>query len=173
MGASGYSAASINDVIVSGGLTKGGLFQHFPSKQSIPQQLVDRWSLAVALSFSDAAATGEPATRQLREVFLGLARKVESDVHLRAGMKLTLESAVDGGHQVYREWVDLTSELVDQGIKAAVVGDDARGHRLAWNLCAGFVGAVDAVAVLREDIDLPARVDEAVTAYLDSVKPAP
>ncbi|ROZ42825.1 TetR/AcrR family transcriptional regulator [Rhodococcus sp. WS3] len=50
-GASGYSAASINDVIVSGGLTKGGLFHHFPSKQSIPQQLVDRWSLAVACSF--------------------------------------------------------------------------------------------------------------------------
>lgn len=110
---------------------------------------------------------------ELREVFLGLARKVESDVHLRAGMKLTLESAVDGGYQVYREWVDLTSELVDQGIKAAVIGDNARARRLAWNLCAGFVGAVDAVAVLREDIDLPARVDDAVTAYLDSVKPAP
>lgn len=37
------------------------------------------------------------------------------------------------------------------------------------DLCAGFVGAV---AVLREDIDLPARVDDAVAAYLDSVKPA-
>ncbi|WP_260684537.1 TetR/AcrR family transcriptional regulator [Rhodococcus sp. KBS0724] len=44
LGASGYSAASINDVIVCGGLTKGGLFHHFPSKQSIAQQLVVRWS---------------------------------------------------------------------------------------------------------------------------------
>lgn len=92
-------------------------------------------------------------------------------MHLRAGMKLTLETAVDGGHQAYREWVDLTSELVDQGIKAAVGGDDARGHRLAWNLCAGFVGAVSAVGVLREDIDLPARVDDVLTSYLESSKP--
>lgn len=59
-------------------------------------------------------------------MFLDLARKVESDVHLGAGMKLTLESAVDGGHQVYREWVGLTSDLVDQGTSAAVIGGDTR-----------------------------------------------
>ena len=70
-------------------------------------------------------------------MFRGLARKVESDVHLRAGMKLTLESAVDGGHRVYREWVDLTGELVDQGIKAAVIVGGACARRLAWNLVLG------------------------------------
>ena len=76
-----------------------------------------------------------------------------SDVHLRAGMKLTLETSRRHGHQVYREWVDLTSDLVDQGISAAVIRDDARGHRLAWNLCAGFAGAVNAVGVLAEDVE--------------------
>jgi AcrR family transcriptional regulator len=170
--ARGYRAASINDVIVSGGFTKGGLFHHFPSKQSIAQHLVECWSLAVEGSFADAAATGGGATEQLREVFLDLARKVDGDVRLRAGMKLTLDSAVDGGHQAYREWVDLTSDLVGQGIAAAVIGDDVRTRRFAWNLCAGFVGAVNVFTVLCEAVDLPTRVDDVVISYLESCIPA-
>ncbi|MDI9919002.1 RES family NAD+ phosphorylase, partial [Rhodococcus sp. IEGM 1379] len=57
----------------------------------------------------------------------------ESNTNLRAGMKLSPEPSINGVHQRYGRWVDDTSDLVDRTDAA---------HRLAWNFCAGFTGAV-------------------------------
>lgn len=167
--ASGYSSASINSLIANSDLTKGAIFHHFPSKGAIAQQLVQGWTSAAEEAFSEAATTGESSSSQLRAVFLDLANQIENDVHLRAGMKLTLEPAVEGAHQAYRQWVDATSDVVEDGIRDATIDDSVLGHRLAWNLCAGFAGAVNAIPALREDVDLPARIDDLLTAHLAAV----
>ena len=164
--ANGYSASTIADVITVNKISKGALFYHFPSKEAIAQHLVHGWSNAVVTAFSEASTTGESPAQKLRKAFLELAHHVESDQNLRAGMKLTLEPAIEGAHQAYRQWVDTTSDVVDEGIAGGNIGDTAQGHRLAWNLCAGFTGAANAVPVLREDVDLPARIDDLVTAHL-------
>lgn len=167
--ASGFTAASITDVISASNLTKGALFYHFSSKSDIAQHLVRHWLGAVTTAFSAAATTGEPSSAQLRAVFLDLANKIENDVQLRAGMKLALEPAVEGAHQAYRQWVDATSDVVEGGIADATLDDSGLGHRLAWNLCAGFAGAVNAIPALREDLDLPARVDDLLAVHLAAV----
>lgn len=166
--ASGFAAASISDVISSSNLTKGALFHHFSSKSDIAQHLVRHWLGAVTTAFSATATTAKPPA-QLREVFLDLARLVESDQRLRAGMKLTLEPAVEGAHQAYRQWVDATSDVVEEAIAGGSISDTPQGHHLAWNLCAGFAGAIFAVPVLREDVDLPARIDDLLTAHMSLV----
>ncbi|NMM91354.1 hypothetical protein B2J88_44835 [Rhodococcus sp. SRB_17] len=86
-------------------------------------------------------------------------------------MKLTLEPAVDGAHQAYRQWVDVTCDLVDQGIGSGAISDTAAGHRLAWNLCAGFTGAVHGVEILREDLDLATRTSDMLSSYLTNATP--
>lgn len=167
--ASGYSSASINSLIANSDLTKGAIFHHFPSKGAIAQQLVQGWTSAAEEAFSAAATTGEPSSARLRAVFLDLANQIENDVQLRAGIKLTLEPAVEGAHQAYRRWVDATSDVVEDGIAEAMIDDSALGHRLAWNLCAGFAGAVNAIPALREDLDLPTRIDDLLTVHLAAV----
>ncbi|MDE8647473.1 TetR/AcrR family transcriptional regulator [Rhodococcus qingshengii] len=167
--ASGYTAASINDVVASTNLTKGALFYHFASKEAIAQVLVRGWSAAVHAVFADASETGEPPLIQLRNVFMNLARLVDSDLQLRAGMKLALEPGIEGAHPVYWWWVDTTSALVDENIGAEAVPSDPRRYRLAWNLCAGFIGAVQGGAVLREEVDLPTRVEDMISAHLEFV----
>ena len=167
---SGYSSASINSLIANSDLTKGAIFHHFPSKGAIAQHLVQGWVSAVEEAFSEAATVGERPAQQLRAVFLELARQVDDSVLLRAGMKLTLEPAVEGAHQAYQQWVDATRNVVEDGITGGSIDDSALGHRLAWNLCAGFIGAANAIPALREDVDLPARIDDLLTVHLTAVE---
>lgn len=164
--ASGYRSVSINSLITNSDLTKGAIFHHFSSKGAIAQHLVQGWVSAVAEAFSEATSPGEVPTQQLRAVFVALAHQIDDDVHLRAGMKLTLEPAIEGAHQAYRQRVDATSDVVEDGN----VDDSALSHRLAWNLCAGFAGAATTIPALRKDIDLPTRINDLLTVHLTAVE---
>lgn len=163
----GYALASTNDILADAETTKGAMYFHFSSKEAMAQQLVNDWSTEVHKAFSDAS--GEPAIGQLTTVFRSLARQLESNTNLRAGLKLTLEPSIDGAHQSYMQWVDETSDLVDRAIAAGDISDTAAAHRLAWNLCAGFTGAVQASAVLREDVNLAARIEDILEAHIFTI----
>ncbi|GAA3129239.1 hypothetical protein GCM10020255_002490 [Rhodococcus baikonurensis] len=55
--ACGFAAASINAIIENGNVTKGALYFHFPSKEELAQQVIERWS---AMVDEEYAALGEP-----------------------------------------------------------------------------------------------------------------
>ncbi len=167
----GYGQTSMNTITHTGKIAKGAMYYHFPSKEAIAQQLLADWNLAVDESINDAAAdaaAGGTTSDRLTAIFSFLARKVADDVTLRAGIKLTLEPDIDNG-AAFARWVDAVSDIVEPAITAGEYVDDPIAHRLAWNLCAGAVGAVHAAGTLREDVDLVTRVQDVVSAHLRSV----
>jgi len=163
----GYAGATVNSIIVTHGLTKGAVYFHFPSKEAMAQHLVDSWGDAIQRAFSLAAETDEIATAQLWTAFRLLAYQAHTDVALRAGMKLALEPAVDGTHAVYQQWVDSTNHLIESGIAGGIIADTAPHERLAWNLCAGFTGAVfQTSAITHANSDITTLVDDLLAAHL-------
>ena len=66
----------------------------------------------------------------------------------------------------FAHWVDAISDIVENSITDGELTDTPTAHRLAWNLCAGTVGAANASATLREDIDLATCLEGVVTAQL-------
>jgi len=90
---------------------------------------------------------------------------VAENANLCAGMKLTLEPTVVNG-AAFAHWVDAISDIVENSITDGELTDTPTAHRLAWNLCAGTVGAANASATLREDIDLATCLEGVVTAQL-------
>ncbi|MDV6278151.1 TetR/AcrR family transcriptional regulator, partial [Rhodococcus erythropolis] len=88
--------------------------------------------------------------------------------NVRAGMKLTLEPAIDNGAP-FAHWVEAVSDIVDTAITAGEWADHPATHRLAWNLCSGTVGAVHAAATLHSDVDVATRVQDVVSAHLKSL----
>ena len=163
--AHGYGDASVNAILAAGNLTKGAIYFHFPSKESIAQQLTADWIYTVTELVTDAAGQHLTATGQLTTIFTALAQGVAADANLRAGMKLTLEPTVDTAN-AFARWVDAISDIVDTGITTGEIPDTPSAHRLAWNLCAGTLGAANASATLREDIDLATRIEDTVAAHL-------
>ncbi|NMM92455.1 hypothetical protein B2J88_50900 [Rhodococcus sp. SRB_17] len=165
----GYALANINTVVADAETTKGGMYFHFASKEAMAQTLIEEWSRTAQQVFADAEATGSTAMQQLVTIFRTLARHLEANQNLRAGMKLSLEPSIEGSHQTYWRWVDNTSELVERAIKSGDVPETPTVHRLAWNLWAGTIGATHATSGLREDVSLSTRIDDATAAHFSSI----
>ncbi|RQO45870.1 TetR family transcriptional regulator [Rhodococcus sp. KBW08] len=163
----GYGHTSINTITRTGKFAKGALYYHFPSKEAIGNQLISEWNRAVAATISEALAAGSSSTaaEKLTAIFTSLAHQVAENTNLRAGMKLTLEPTIDNG-AAFAHWVDAISDIIETSITDGELTDTPTTHRLAWNLCAGTIGAANASAILREDIDLATRIEDAVTAQL-------
>ncbi|WP_336874185.1 TetR/AcrR family transcriptional regulator [Rhodococcus qingshengii] len=168
----GYGNTSVSTILAANDIAKGALYYHFPSKEAIAQQLSESWNQVVAESISDAAAHlgGGTAVDRLTAIFTSLAHKIADSTTLRAGMKLTLEPAVDNG-AAFARWVDAISDIVDTAISTGEIPDTGTAHRLAWNLCAGTIGATHASAILREDVDLETRIKDAVAGQLRNARP--
>lgn len=166
----GYGNATINTILAAGKFARGALYYHFPSKEAIAQQLVADWNLAIDESTHDASehAAGGAAFDRLTAIFSSLAHKIADDTNLRAGMKLTLEPTIGNG-SAFARWVDTVSAIVDTAITEGEIPDTPTAHRLAWNLCAGTIGATHACAFLREDIDLTTRIGDTVAAHIKAV----
>ncbi|WOI90368.1 TetR/AcrR family transcriptional regulator [Rhodococcus qingshengii] len=162
----GYGASSINTILATGAFTKGAIYFHFPSKEAIAGSLIADWNRTVNESISEAIATGPSTSEEkLAAIFTSLAHQIAENTNLRAGMKLTLEPTIDNG-SAFARWVDAISEIIETAITDGELDDTPTTHRLAWNLCAGTIGAANASATLREDIDLATRIEDVVTAQL-------
>jgi AcrR family transcriptional regulator len=81
----GYEGASTTDIITRSGLTRGALYHHFPSKESIAVALVDAQSQALE------APDRELRLQSLIDLTFVYARRLQTDPVLRAGVRLTVE----------------------------------------------------------------------------------
>ena len=163
----GYGNTSINAISGAGKFAKGAMYYHFPSKDAIAEHLISDWNHTLAETISEALAASPSSTagEKLTAIFSSLAQHIGEDTNLRAGMKLTLEPTINNG-AAFAHWVDAISDIIETAITTGGIPDNPTTHRLAWNLCAGTIGAANASATLREDIDLPTRIEDAVTAQL-------
>jgi AcrR family transcriptional regulator len=163
----GYGHTSINTISGTGKFAKGAMYYHFPSKEAIAERLISDWNHTLAETISEALAAGPSSTagEKLTAIFISLAQRIGEDINLRAGMKLTLEPTIDNG-AAFTHWVDAISDIIETAITSGELTDTPTTHRLAWNLCAGTLGAAHASETLREDIDLSTRIEDTVTAHL-------
>lgn len=116
-----------------------------------------------SLSQHNASTSGGTAIRASTRSSMPVdSPKVLSTITFRPkGMKLTLEPSVDDA-AAFGRWVDAVSGIVDTASAAGELTDTPTTCRLAWNLCAGTVGAAHATATLAEDVDLIIRISDMV-----------
>ncbi|WCT06262.1 TetR/AcrR family transcriptional regulator [Rhodococcus qingshengii] len=166
----GYGHTSINTIIGTGKFAKGAIYYHFPSKDAIAEHLISDWNHTLDDTIREAVDTdpGTTGGEKLTAIFISLARQVTENTNLRAGMKLTCEPTINNG-AAFAHWVEVISDIIETAITEGELTDTPTTHRLAWNLCAGTIGAANASATLREDIDLATRIEDAVTAQLRNV----
>ncbi len=108
-----------------------------------------------------------PAIEQLAAFFNGSAALIADDALARAGLRLTTEAGLDTAPTAFRKWMELVSRLVDTAIADGQLPASA-AQRLAVNLCAGFIGAIQVIQVLGDPGDFASRIDDLVNAYLIS-----
>ncbi|MCB5169615.1 TetR/AcrR family transcriptional regulator [Streptomyces bambusae] len=81
----GYDAASTNEILASTGLTRGALYHHFPSKESI--------AVALVAAHSEALTVREQPVKlqSVIDLTLEFAERLQTDPVLRASVRLAVE----------------------------------------------------------------------------------
>lgn len=162
----GY-ATSMNDIVAEAASTKGAVYFHFDSKETIARELINHWLTALDGIRQSTDKSAIPAIEKLAAFFNGSAALIADDALARAGLRLTTEAGLDTAPPAFREWVELVSRFVDTAIADGQLPASA-AERLAANLCAGFIGAVQVIQVQGDPGDFTSRIDDLVNAYLIS-----
>ncbi len=118
-GRRGYAAATLAEIAVQAGVTRGAIYHHFASKAGLYAALVDdAFAQAQALARL-AIDEGGTAVEVVSRLFIYHASLLEDDLQYRAAVLLTLsgfEGAPDTGHlqaRRARDLTDLNDELAE------------------------------------------------------------
>lgn len=110
----GFTAMSIDEVIRDAGITKGGFFYHFESKNALAYALLQRYREAETFIFSDLfrraqELTSDPLQQML--VFVKLFAEMMTDMgELHPGCLVA--SITYDSHQVNEQVKNITTEIV-------------------------------------------------------------
>ncbi|MGN5376623.1 TetR family transcriptional regulator [Streptomyces sp. MUSC 14] len=150
----GYDAASTNEILARSGLTRGALYHHFPSKESIAAALFE--------AHSGALAAPERSTKlqSIIDLTFTFAAQLQRDPVLRASVRLAVEktSFPRPANTPYEQSTEVIHELLDQ---ARLQGETLPGLDLddaTTFIIGAFTGLQAMSLVYTEREDLPERL---------------
>lgn len=141
----GYAGTSLNDVIKATGLTKGGFYFHFTSKEQLALEVL-HFKQQDWISRVLATAMLQPrAIDQLAEMARGIADLHETDSAAGAISRLSMELSEDPlleqvCSQHLRAWVDLTASVLRRAQTEGDLRVDVDVDAIADMTVAAFIG---------------------------------
>jgi AcrR family transcriptional regulator len=118
----GYAAAGWNTIIERTGMTKGALYHHFDSKESLASAIIEEGSETILATFRNVCGSSSPALENMIHGTFQTANLLDSDKTARAAEQLT--AALSGFNDAATRFCASMVELMaDQARRAAVEGD--------------------------------------------------
>ncbi|OBF43848.1 TetR family transcriptional regulator [Mycolicibacterium peregrinum] len=118
----GYPATGLGDIITRAEMTKGALYYHFDSKESLAEAIISEGGTAMLTAFRVIAESSSPALENTIHGLFVVADFTRSDKVAQIGMQLlrTFSGIHVAATRVYTSWLD---ELTQQLTQAAEEGD--------------------------------------------------
>ncbi|OBG80753.1 TetR family transcriptional regulator [Mycobacterium sp. E802] len=118
----GYPATGLGDIIARAEMTKGALYYHFDSKESLAEAIIVDGGAAMLATFRTITESSSPALENTIHGLFVVADFARSDKLARIGMDLlrTFSGINDAATRVYESWLE---ELTAQLVQAADEGD--------------------------------------------------
>jgi AcrR family transcriptional regulator len=117
----GYAATGVDEICRRAGLSKGGFYHHFPSKQALFLALLEQWLALLDRPITSAEATGAAAPQQLRAMVRG-ARPIftqpgeQTAMFLEIWIQAIRDPAVRAAALApYRQYLDRFAALIAAG----------------------------------------------------------
>lgn len=153
----GFGEASLADIARQAGVTKGALYFHFRSKESLAHALVEEQFEAVNRVEGVQRELGVQSLID-RSHFLG--RALCREVRVRAGLRLVLERGLlDGGDpRLYEEWIEQYRVSLAFGQGRGDVRPEVDTTGVATYLVGAFMGIQITSEFRTRRADLHARV---------------
>ena len=161
-GAVGYGGASMADICVAAGLTKGALYFHFVSKEALALAVIDaQHERAIGLG-DELLHSEQPGLHVLLQMTFELGKQVRDDPVSRAGIRLTMESSNLSTPVVtpYEDWIAACTVLLRRAIRDGDVRADVDVAAAARFISPAFTGVQVVSGVLTGRADLMQRIVE-------------
>jgi AcrR family transcriptional regulator len=170
-GAVGYGGASMADICLAAGLTKGAVYFHFESKEALALAVIDvQHERAIALG-GELLHSDEPGLYVLVRMAVELAKQLRTDPVSHAGIRLTMESSNLSGPVVtpYEDWIGACDVLLRRAILDGDVRADVDVAAAARFISPAFTGVQIVSDVLTGRADLMQRIVEMWSFVLPSL----
>ncbi|MFD1659494.1 ScbR family autoregulator-binding transcription factor [Streptomyces caeni] len=166
----GFGSTSLTDIVRQAGVTKGALYFHFPSKESLAQALVQEQFVAVT-SPSESEGFG---VQSVIDRSHWLAEQLCVNVRVRAGIRLVLEHGLagDGDAAPYDQWIEQVREALAFAQGRGDVKPEVDIADLAVHLIGAFTGIQITSQVRTGRADIHDRVADLWRFLLPSIIPA-
>ncbi len=175
----GFSATTMNDIVAATGLSKGGLYWHFKSKDDIIIGILDQF-FDPELAWMQALVEqpGDSAVERLRALSAQIATAMQS---MEALVPIMLEffalavrdqQVADTINGYYRRYTVGLVALLEQG-QAQGELDIADKHTVALNIVAQFEGLALLWSLRPGQFDLRTHILTATELLLKALQPAP
>ena len=146
----GYSGASLSDIMRETGLEKGGIYNHFVSKEQLALEAFDYAYGLVAQRVRDALADKRHAVERLRAIIAVFQSEVE-DPLVPGGCPI-LNTAIesDDANEVLREraraamnnWFSTIRRIIQKGIERQEIRPEVDADEVATLFIATLEGAI-------------------------------
>jgi len=118
----GYAAAGWNTIIERTGMTKGALYHHFDSKESLASAIIEEGSDAILVAFRNVCGSASPALENMIHGTFTIANVLGADKMARTAAQLT--AGLSGFNQAAADFcANLVEEMAAQARRASAEGD--------------------------------------------------
>ncbi|GLZ40010.1 ScbR family autoregulator-binding transcription factor [Actinokineospora sp. NBRC 105648] len=164
----GFAAASLSDILVKAGVTKGALYFHFASKEELAQALIDE-----QFGVWDTAQGAELGLRTLIELSFRMAESLREDVRVRAGIRLVIEQGTftSPAPDAYRWWIALCRDCLVAAQQDGDLREGLEPDAVAAFMVASFTGVQTTSQVLAGRADLADRMRDMWQIVLPGLVP--
>ena len=171
----GFAKASMNDVVRASGLSKGGVYWHFKSKNALIQAIFDQFFVGQLAMLDLVVASEDTAVNKLTQLATFTTEEVEAlatqfpsslEFYALAAREEGLQEVLKNHFEGYRQKI---TAIIEQGIADGEFRQvDANG--VAKTIIALFEGVLLVWGVSPEVINLSADVQTAVQILLKGLE---
>lgn len=173
--ANGYANTNLADIISHPGISKGAVYFHFASKETLARATIDEQHAMSMAACRNLLDTALPPLESLISMSLLVVDQLLTSPLIRAGVRLTGEIGDARGTVAdpHREWVELVATIADRAIDDGDLLPGIDSEDFANFLVAAFDGVRMWSTHGNTTRDLPIRTERLWTFVLPGIVDAP
>lgn len=139
----GYPATGLGDIIERAEMTKGALYYHFDSKESLATAIIEEGSANLFHAFRTISASSAPALENIIHGVFVVADLLSTDMVARSGTQLlrAFGEFNDAAALTYNGWLDEMSVRVRQAIDEGDLRTELDPESVSETIVATMLGA--------------------------------
>ena len=167
----GYPATGLGDIIERAEMTKGALYYHFDSKDSLATAVIEEASARLGEAFRSISSSSAPALESMIHGVFVVADLMATDQIARSGTQLlrAFGEFNDVAARTYGGWTAEMTERTRQAVDEGDVRDDVDPQAVGETIVGAMLGAELLASATTAGADVLERVGRAWQVLLPAI----